>query len=137
MRHRQTGKSTQVSCQVHHKGLQLQRGSMCHKEAHRSRITPPPSIRREMSTTQPDSPVQGGERALCHVPAINIQPYLRAQRPKRTTRAKNKHFVKTNTVERSVCLCTYKPNQNVIKNSFFVRTTCYLETMLLPNRVPN
>ena len=39
-----------------------------------------------------------------HVPAINIQHYLRAQRPKRTIRAKKFiDFVKTNIVEKSVC----------------------------------
>ena len=39
-----------------------------------------------------------------HVPAINIQHYLRAQKPKRTIRAKKfEDFVKTNIVEKLVC----------------------------------
>ena len=39
-----------------------------------------------------------------HVPAINIEHYLRAQRPKRTIRAKQfEDFVKKNIVERSIC----------------------------------
>ena len=57
-----------------------------------------------------------------HVPAINIQHYLRAQRPKSTIRAKQfEDFVKTNIVERSVC----NNRQCFVpyKNSFFIRTT--------------
>ena len=64
-----------------------------------------------------------------HVPAINIQHYLRAQRPKRTIRAKKfEDFVKTNIVEKSVCnnnqcFVPIQANSESYKNSFFVRTT--------------
>ena len=63
------------------------------------------------------------------VPAINIDHYLRAQKPKRTIRAKQfEDFVKKNIVERSVCnnnqCFKHLPAQTEqFRNSFFVRTT--------------
>ena len=60
-----------------------------------------------------------------HVPAINIDHYLRAQKPKRTIRAKQfEDFVKKNIVERSVCNNNQLPAKTEqFRNSFFVRTT--------------
>ena len=52
--------------------------------------------RRQQRLTLLDKVVKG------HVPAVNNQQYLRAQRPKRTIREKQfKDFVKTNIVEKS------------------------------------
>ena len=64
-----------------------------------------------------------------HVPAINIDHYLRAQKPKRTIRAKQfEDFVKKNIVERSVCnnnqcFKQLPAKTEQYRNSFFVRTT--------------
>ena len=64
-----------------------------------------------------------------HVPAINIDHYLRAQKPKRTIRAKQfEDFVKKNIVERSVCnnnqcFKQLPAKTEQFRNSFFVRTT--------------
>ena len=64
-----------------------------------------------------------------HVPAINIDHYLRAQKPKRTIRAKQfEDFVKKNIVERSVCnnnqcFKQLPAKSEQFRNSFFVRTT--------------
>ena len=63
-----------------------------------------------------------------HVPAINIEYSLRAQRPKRIIRANQfDGFVKTNIVEKSVCnnnqcFVPISAKTDVFKNSFFVRT---------------
>ena len=63
-----------------------------------------------------------------HVLAINIEHYLRAQRPKRTIRAKQfEGFVKINIVEMSVCnnsqyFMPIPAKTDPFKNSFFVRT---------------
>ena len=63
-----------------------------------------------------------------HMPAINIEHFLRAQRPKRTIRAKQfEDFVKKNIVEKSVCNNTqcFKPitaKSDQFRSSFFVRT---------------
>ena len=64
-----------------------------------------------------------------HVPAINIDHYFRAQKPKRTIRAKQfEDFVKKNIVERSVCnnnqcFKQLPAKTEQFRNSFFVRTT--------------
>ena len=63
-----------------------------------------------------------------HVPAINIEHYLKAQRPKKTIRAKQfENFVKQNIVENSICNNTqcFKPipaKTENFKHSYFVRT---------------
>ena len=62
-----------------------------------------------------------------HVPAINIEHYLKAQRPKRTIRAKQfENFVIRN-IENSICNNTqcFKPipaKTENFKHSYFVRT---------------
>ena len=63
-----------------------------------------------------------------HIPAINIDHYLRAQTPKRTIWAKLfEDFVKKNIVERSVCnnqcFKQLPAKTEQFRNSFFVRTT--------------
>ena len=62
-----------------------------------------------------------------HVPAINIDHYLRAQKPKRTIQAKQfEDFVKKNIVERSVCnnnqcFKQLPAKTEQFRNSFFLR----------------
>ena len=64
-----------------------------------------------------------------HVPAINIDHYLRAQKPKRTIQAKQfEDFCKKDIVERSVCnnnqcFKQLPAKTEQFRNSFFVRTT--------------
>ena len=63
-----------------------------------------------------------------HVPAINIDHYLQARRPKRTIRARQfENYIKTNIVENSVCnnnKC-FQPisaKSDIFRHSYFVRT---------------
>ena len=62
------------------------------------------------------------------VPAIDIEHYLKSQRPKRTIRAKQyEDFVTKNIIENSVCNNSkcFKPviaKTETYRNSFFVRT---------------
>ena len=64
-----------------------------------------------------------------HVPSINIDHYLRAQKPKHTIRAKQfEDFVKKNILERSVCnnnqcFKQLPAKTERFRNSFFVRIT--------------
>ena len=63
-----------------------------------------------------------------HMPAINIEHFIRAQRPKRTIRAKQfEDFVKKNIAEKSVynnnqCFKQITAKSDQFRNSFFVRT---------------
>ena len=63
-----------------------------------------------------------------HVPAINIEHYLKSRRPKHTIRAKQyEDFVAKNNIENSVCNNSkcFKPviaKTENYRNSFFVRT---------------
>ena len=63
-----------------------------------------------------------------HVPAINIEHYLKSQRPKRTIRAKQyDDFITKNIIENSVCNNSkcFKPvitKTENYRNSFFVKT---------------
>ena len=63
-----------------------------------------------------------------HVPAINIEHFLKTQRPKRTIRAKQfEDFIKRNNVENSICNNSqcFKPRSaktENFKHSYFVRT---------------
>ena len=63
-----------------------------------------------------------------HIPAINIEHYLKSQRPKRTIRAKQyEDFVTKNIIENSVCSNSkcFKPiitKTENYRNSFFLKT---------------
>ena len=63
-----------------------------------------------------------------HIPAINLEHYLKAQRPKRTIRAKQfEDYIQKNIVENSICnnsqcFKTIPAGTDNFKNSYCART---------------
>ena len=96
---------------------------MCHQHA----VRPKPAIIR-IETTPTEAEVHVMYKVVKgHMPAINIEHFLRAHRPKHTMWAKQfEDFVKKNIVEKSVCnnnQC-FKPitaKSDQFRNFFFVQ----------------